>query len=109
MTAPGDLPNAPAMAVQVVYALPAEQFICDLQVPEGTTVGQAVALSGLQQRFAALAQGPLDCAVFGVLAAPEQPLQAGDRVEILRPLLADPKVSRRQSVAQARQTAGRPR
>ncbi len=104
-----ELPDVVDLSVQVVYALPEEQFICDLRVPSGTTVQEALTLSGFQQRFAALGEEPLECAVFGVLAAPEQVLQPGDRVEILRPLLADPKVRRRQSVVQARQAQRRQR
>lgn len=96
------------MHVQVVYALPEKQFICDLTMPVGATVQAALERSGFLQRFAPESQaGAVECAVFGVLATAEQPLSPGDRVEILRPLLADPKVRRRQSVAQSRQAARR--
>lgn len=62
-----------------------------LQLPEGACVADALGAAGL------LVPGPqwAAVAVHGVLARPERPLADGDRVEVLRPLLADPKENRR--------------
>jgi len=90
------------IAISVVYALPERQTIVPLRVPAGTNVEQAVTLSQLPSRFPEIAAAPLHCAIFGRVVPLSQVLQEGDRVEVLRPLLIDPKEQRRQA-AQARQ------
>lgn len=89
--------SADTITVEVVYGLPQEQVLLPLAVPAGTTVREAARLSGLAARFPAIdiEQAPLG--VFGKLCkAPEtQRLQEGDRIEIYRPLLIDPKEARR--------------
>jgi hypothetical protein len=93
------------ISVRVVYALPERQVATNLTVPSGSTVAQAIAASGLMQKFPELAARPLNCAVFGRAVTLDQTLISGDRVEILRPLLVDPKEGRRQSAAEARSSA----
>ena len=80
----------PDLRVEVVYALADVQTVVPLQVPAGTSAGQAVALSGLGAKGASQVLG-----LFGRTIAPTQLLRDGDRVEILRPLAADPKETRR--------------
>ena len=80
--------------IEVVYALPDEQALVALSVPRGTTAGEAVERSGLAARFPEIAVGA-KLGVFGKVVAPDTPLASGDRVEIYRPLLADPKQARR--------------
>ena len=87
------------MRVWVVYALADRQAIQELELPESATVAEAVARSGLLQRFPEIGNRPLACAIFGRAVADSQVLRAGDRVEILRPLLVDPKESRRRAAA----------
>jgi uncharacterized protein len=79
------------ITVEVVYALPLDQQICTLEVPDGTTVGQAIALSGRAQ------DALLDCTVArrGRPVALDTVLRDRDRIEILRPLRVDPKEARR--------------
>lgn len=83
--------------VEVVYAAVDRQELLALDVPLGTSVRAAAIASGMAERFPELdiAQCPLG--IFGKLVGdPEQrELEAGDRVEIYRPLLADPKEVRR--------------
>jgi putative ubiquitin-RnfH superfamily antitoxin RatB of RatAB toxin-antitoxin module len=93
---------AETISIAVVYALPERQDIVDLVVPKGTTVMQAVELSQLPARFSAIGARPLQCAVFGRIVKDSDVLADGDRVEILRPLLIDPKESRRQAAARGR-------
>lgn len=83
------------MRVEVVYALRDEQVLVALEVEEGTTARQAIERSGIAQRFPGIdvAHGPVG--IFGRLTALDTPLRDGDRVEIYRPLLADPKEARR--------------
>lgn len=88
--------------VRVVYALPDRQQQVEVTLTAGATVADAVARSGLAERFAALPGESINCAVFGRLVALTDQLENGDRVEILRPLLADPKENRRQAAARAR-------
>lgn len=97
------MPNDVAvLRVSVVYALPDEQIIEALSVPEGTTVEQAVAASGLLSRFPEITQAGLNCAIFGRVVPLDRPLENGDRVELLRPLLIDPKENRRRAAARSR-------
>ncbi len=96
----------PNITVEVVYALPTQQHLLQVQVPEGTTARQLVALSGLMETLQAphLAQAPLGLfgeafGTKGLPAAEAYCLQAGDRVEIYRPLVSDPKEVRRRRAA----------
>jgi len=86
---------ADLITVEVVYALPEQQPVVRLQVPVGTSVYEAARLSGLAERFA-LVLDELSLGVFSkVEKAPrERVLREGERVEIYRPLLIDPKVAR---------------
>lgn len=90
--------------VLVVYALPDRQTIVRLQVPMGTTVAQAVEMSKLVETFPEIAAAPLACAVYGRAVSMSQFVAEGDRVEILRPLIIDPKENRRQAAARMRRT-----
>lgn len=94
--------EAVLLDVEVVYARPEEQNLIFLRVPAGCTAAQAVERSGLRARFPELAQGPPALAIFGRLAPADAVLQAGDRVELLRPLQADPKERRRAQVRAVR-------
>ncbi len=90
--------------VEVAYARPDEQLILRLEVPEGTTALQAIELSGIIRRFPEIDLDNLKLGIFGKLKKPNQVLAAGDRVEIYRPLIADPKEVRKQRAAQGKRT-----
>ena len=83
------------IAVEVAYAGRDEQVIVTLQVPSGTTVQQALELSAIAARFPELDLAQAKLGIFGKVVNPDQVLRARDRVEIYRPLLADPKEVRR--------------
>ena len=83
-----------SVEVEVVYARPEEQVVIALSVPAGATAGDAVERSGLRARFPEIAAEPA-LGVFGKAVTADTPLAAGDRVEIYRPLIADPKQARR--------------
>ncbi|MFF7710757.1 RnfH family protein [Pseudomonas sp. NPDC007930] len=95
---------ANTLAVEVVHAGVAEQVLLALQVPPGTTALQAVELAGLAGRFPELDLATAPMGIFGKLIKQpaEQVLEAGDRVEVYRPLLADPMEVRRQRAARAK-------
>jgi uncharacterized protein len=82
--------------IEVAYAKPEAQAVVRLSVPHGTTLWEAISLSGLLAKFPEINQADLKTGVFGVVCKPEHILQSGDRVEIYRLLLHDPKEARRQ-------------
>lgn len=99
--------GAGAIEVEVAYALPDRQHIVSLEVRSGTTATQVLALADLKRRFPDLLPEDLDAATIGIfgkaLRNPQQyVLQPGDRVEVYRPLIIDPKAAR-----QARASKGR--
>ena len=82
--------------VEVVLAMADRQELVVLEVIVGTTLAEAITQSGLPGMFEGFELDLANVGVFGRKASPEQVLQAGDRVEIYRPLTADPKEVRRQ-------------
>lgn len=95
------------IAVEVAYALPHKQKIISLTVPEGTSVREAVRLSGIAQHFPEIALETCPLGIFGkaVPRPDERALNHGERVEIYRPLIADPKEVRKQRAAKAKARA----
>lgn len=93
-----------SMVVEVAYALPHKQKIISLNVPEGTSMSEAVSLSGMQDHFPELDVISCPLGIFGktVPKPAERILQPGERVEIYRPLIADPKEVRKQRAAKAK-------
>ncbi|GAB6141293.1 RnfH family protein [Methylosoma difficile] len=87
------------LAVEVAYAKPEQQFLLALSVPEGATVADAIAASGVLAQFPELAGSELTVGIFAQACPLQQALKAGDRVEIYRPLHNDPKEARRQRAA----------
>ena len=85
------------MRIQVVYAKPDRQYVVDLDVPEDTTVYQAAELSGFAAQFPEIDLETIPMGVFGVRikTATTTTLHPGDRVELYRSLIADPKENRR--------------
>lgn len=79
------------MRIEVVQAQPEGYVQQVLELAEGSCVGDALAAVAQQMP----ADTYVAAAVFGVLARPQQALNEGDRVELLQPLLADPKENRR--------------
>ncbi|VVN34358.1 Protein RnfH [Pseudomonas fluorescens] len=94
---------------EVVYAAVDRQVLVSATVPAGTTVRAALLASGVGQAFAELDLANCPVGVFGkVIADPDtHQIQAGDRIEIYRPLLADPKEIRRLRAAKAAEAKAR--
>jgi putative ubiquitin-RnfH superfamily antitoxin RatB of RatAB toxin-antitoxin module len=90
------------LKVEVAYALPDEQHIFALEVPQGTTAEQAIQRSGVLERFPELDLATRKIGIFGKLNKPDYVLRPGDRVEIYRPLIADPKAVRKQRAAEGK-------
>ncbi len=87
--------------IEVAYALPEQQRLTSLDVPEGTSVREAAGLAKMDEFFPDLDVSKAKLGIFGKLVPkPEQQLvKEGDRVEIYRPLLADPKRARAERAA----------
>jgi len=92
--------------VSVAIALRDRQEVVGLDLPGQPTVADAVSAAVLGERFASLDLSACRYGVWGREVAREVKLREGDRVEVLRPLLADPKASRRQRVARERGREG---
>jgi putative ubiquitin-RnfH superfamily antitoxin RatB of RatAB toxin-antitoxin module len=84
--------------IEVVCALPMRNRIVRLAVPAGTTLRQAVERSAILRDFPELDPARCRYGVFGELRDPDAPLAPGERVEIYRPLSADPRQARRRRV-----------
>lgn len=97
--------DKPVIAVEVVYALADKQKLLQLTVPQGTTVREAVLRSGMDGFFPGLDLAASPLGIFGkaVPKPDERVLEEGERVEIYRPLIADPKEVRKQRAAKAAQ------
>lgn len=92
------------IGVEVAYALPQKQKIISLVVPEGTTMLEAARLSRIDEHFPELDIEQSAMGIFGktVPKPAERQLKAGERVEIYRALIADPKEVRKQRAAKAK-------
>ncbi|WP_089726745.1 RnfH family protein [Candidatus Thiosymbion oneisti] len=88
--------------VEIAYARPDAQTILSVTASEGLTAKGAIEQSGILQRFPEIDLRVNRVGVFGKLAKLDQALAPGDRVEIYRPLIADPKVVRKQRAAQGK-------
>lgn len=89
--------------IEVVYAAEDRQVLLTVAVPAGTSLRAAVQNCGMAAQFPTLDLSDCPLGVFGkvVADAETRPVQAGDRIEIYRPLLADPKEVRRLRAAKA--------
>lgn len=94
------------ITVEVAYARPERQWLLPVTVPTGATAREAIEQSGLLAQCPEIDLSQNRIGVFGREAPLEQVLNAGERVEIYRPLLADPKDVRRRLAAQGK-TMGR--
>ena len=87
------------MRVEVAYAKPEEQIILGLDVGPETTVEAAIRQSGLLNSFPEIDLEVNKVGIFSKLCGLDHILREGDRVEIYRPLIADPKEARRHRAA----------
>ncbi len=88
--------------VEVAYALPKQQLIIPVNVADGTTAEAAVIASGIIEKFPEIDLATNKLGIFGKLIKSDTVLRHLDRVEIYRPLIADPKEVRRQRAAEGK-------
>ncbi|MBF0219509.1 MAG: RnfH family protein, partial [Gammaproteobacteria bacterium] len=90
------------MLVEVAYATPVEQKIFKVNLPQGSTVQEAINLSGVLEQFPEIDTDNLALGIFSKACKADTVLRERDRVEIYRPLIADPKAIRKQRAAEGK-------
>ncbi len=88
------------LEIEIVYGLADRQVLKSMTVVEGTTVREAALQSGLEVEFTELDLQQAPLGIFGKVVKDETVLRDGDRIEVYRPLLIDPKEARRKRAGQ---------
>jgi uncharacterized protein len=88
--------------IEVAYALPKKQIIIPVLVPKGVSVKEAIELSGVLAKFEDIDLSTSQVGIFGKVTTLDKTLRNHDRIEIYRPLVADPKEIRRKRVAEGK-------
>ncbi|MBI3779009.1 MAG: RnfH family protein [Gammaproteobacteria bacterium] len=88
-----------AWRVEVAYATPASQEVIEVSVSPGATVQEVIRASGLLEKYPEIDLSQNRVGIFSELVRPQDAVHDGDRVEIYRPLIADPKEARRKRAA----------
>ncbi|MDD5179835.1 MAG: RnfH family protein [Gallionellaceae bacterium] len=88
------------MKVGIAYALPQRQAWFDIEVPDGATIKDAIERSGILKQFPEINLEQNKVGVFGKVSKLDAVLNAGDRVEIYRPIICDPKTVPRKAKAE---------
>lgn len=83
------------ITLEVAYALPKKQLIISFKAPANVTVKEAIVLSGILKKFNEIDLAKNKIGIFGKISTLNSKLQHKDRIEIYRPLIADPKEIRR--------------
>ena len=81
--------------VEVIYALPHEQKLLKVVVPQGTTLEGAIEVSGILNKYPDIDMSTNKVGIFSKLSKLDVVVRDKDRIEIFRPLIADPKEVRR--------------
>lgn len=93
-----------ALSIEIAYALPQKQELVRLHLPPGSTVQQAIEASGLLAKYPEIDLKKNKVGVYGKLTRLDAHLRDRDRVEIYRPLIADPKEVRRKRAEEGKPT-----
>jgi putative ubiquitin-RnfH superfamily antitoxin RatB of RatAB toxin-antitoxin module len=93
---------AESIQLEIAYAKSDRQEIISLKLPEGSTIQQAIAASGLLQRHPEIDLAKAKVGIYGKLSRMDTVVRERDRVEIYRPLIADPKEVRKQRAAEGK-------
>jgi len=94
--------NAELIEVEVAYARPDTQVILPVKVEQGASVEDAIKMSGILHHFPEIDLSANKVGVFGKLSKLSAVLKPGDRIEIYRQLIADPKQVRKERAAQGK-------
>ena len=88
--------------IEVAYALPQKQMIIPIKVKIGTTAEESIIASGIIKKFPEIDLKSNQIGIFGKLTQLDHVMRERDRIEIYRPLIADPKEIRRQRAAEGK-------
>jgi len=88
--------------LEITYAKPERQEIISLKLPAGSTIQQTIEASGLLQRHPEIDLAKAKVGIYGKLSRMDTVVRERDRVEIYRPLIADPKEVRKQRAAEGK-------
>lgn len=97
-----DTGTAAPVRISVCYARPGGAFLKEVEVPSGTSIVAAIAASGLLQACPEVDPATMRVGIFSKLKTPDTLVRAGDRVEVYRPLVADPQSARNRRVQKTR-------
>lgn len=87
--------------VTVAYCTPSAVHAIDVRVAPGSTIAEAIRQSRILERCPEINLEVNQVGIFNKLRGPGTPVREGDRIEIYRPLIADPKTARRRRAAQS--------
>jgi uncharacterized protein len=90
------------MRVEIIYARADNQTLLSLDLAGGATIEAAIRQSGVLERFPEIDLATAKVGIFGKLNKLDTPLRDRDRIEIYRPLIADPKEVRKQRAAEGK-------
>ena len=94
--------NPDSIRIEVVYPLPHEQLLLEARVTQGASVRDGILASSVLARYPVLSLDTLEAGIFGKLVKLTEPVRERDRIEIYRPLIADPKAVRKQRAAEGK-------
>jgi len=94
------MPNE--ILIEVAFALPQKQIIIPIKVKAGVTAQEAIKASGIIKKFPEIDLNINQIGIFGKLTQLDHVMRERDRIEIYRPLIADPKEIRRQRAAEGK-------
>ena len=93
---------AEMITVEVAFALPDHQVILETEVTDGSTVEEVIRASGILEQFPEIDLSANKVGIFGKIGKLSNPVRSRDRVEIYRPLIADPKEVRKKRAAEGK-------
>jgi putative ubiquitin-RnfH superfamily antitoxin RatB of RatAB toxin-antitoxin module len=94
------MPNE--ILIEVAFALPQKQMIIPIKIKAGVTAEEAIKASGIIKKFPEIDLKINQIGIFGKLTQLDHVMRERDRIEIYRPLIADPKEIRRQRAAEGK-------
>lgn len=81
--------------IELIYPLPNQQILLNLQIEDSCTIGQAIENSGILKKYPEINLDINKVGIFSKITKLSETLREGDRIEIYRALIADPKEARK--------------
>lgn len=96
--------QSPSLTIELIYALPDEQELITISIKDGATVEEAINASGILEKYPQIDLTATKVGIFSKATKLNEKLRDGDRIEIYRPLIADPKEMRRKKAQQKKES-----